>query len=254
MKSKIRIIESTMEDGVFSSNKKFNPDLSEEQREKKLKEVRINFGNKNNFNGLHMIKTTQKGPTNNYEYEDGLYYVIKEYPNKEDYLEDIIVADVVLIEEKLKGIVVGHVMADCPIVIAEDRKKGVTGMAHCGGTYVNREVPKNIIEALQKEYNSSPEDIYVYIGSNAKKESYIYDRWPVWATNKVWNNHIEEKEGNYHIDLDGAITEQLEKLGIKNIEISKYDTVKDKIHYSHSASYHGNKDKFGQNYVGFLYE
>ena len=127
-------------------------------------------------------------------------------------------------------------------------------MAHCGGIYVNREVPKNIIEALQKEYNSSPEDIYVYIGSNAKKESYIYDRWPVWATNKVWNNHIEEKEGNYYIDLDGAIIEQLEKLGIKNIEISKYDTVKDKIHYSHSASYHGNKDKFGQNYVGFLYE
>ena len=75
-----------------------------------------------------------------------------------------------------------------------------------------------------------------------------------WATNEdVWENAIIKNNGNYHIDMEQAILNQIKDLDLKNIEFSKHDTITDKIHYSHSASLKGNKDKLGQNFVGFYY-
>ena len=52
----------------------------------------------------------------------------------------------------------------------------------------------------------------------------------------------------------GTMLEQLNKFDIKNIEISKYDTSTDSIHYSHKAFSEGNEAKKGQNFVGFYYK
>lgn len=145
-------------------------------------------------------------------------------------------------------------MADCPILIIEDRKNGVTALSHCGASYIDRKLPEQTVEALIKEFCSKPENLYVYIGSNIKKESYIYDKYPTWATNiDVWDNFIIEFNNNYHINLEGAIIKQLEKYNIKNIEVSPYDTATDDIHYSHRAYAQGNETKKGQNFVGFYY-
>lgn len=257
MKSQIKIFETGIEDGIMSRNKKFYKEgLSQEEINKIFYKNRQKAGNKFGFKGEKMFQANQKTNNNNVNYTDGKYIVIKdEHLNKEDYWEENLPADILIISNKYKHIVVGNQMADCPIVIIEDRKLGVTALAHCGVSYIDRQLPKQIVESLEKEYNSKPENLYAYIGSCAKKESYVYDKYPQWATNKkVWDENIEEKDNKYYIDTVGAIIKQLEEKGIKNIEESPYDTVQSDKYYSHSASYKGKKEKFGQNFVGFFYK
>ena len=160
-----------------------------------------------------------------------------------------------MINNKYKGIVIGNMCADCPIVIAEDRKKGVTALAHCGAAYIDRNLPYQIIESLKKEYSSNSEDIYVYISSGAKKENFIYDTYPHWAKNDdVWIGCIDKKDNKYQIDMYKAIINQLKKQEIKNIEISEIDTITNQDYASHYCRIRGQENKSGQNFVGFFYK
>lgn len=257
MESQITIFESGIIDGIMSRNKKFyKKGTTIEEINQKFLNVRINLGKKYGFNGKKILQALQKTDTNNIEYEDGTYHVItdKDLDNDDLWFVEL-PADILIISNKHKNVVVGNQMADCPILIIEDRKLGVTALSHCGAPYINRKLPQQTVEALLKEYNSSPENLYAYIGSCAKKETYIYDRYPAWATNKeVWEDSIIQVSNNYHIDMEKAIIKQLETLGIKNIKVSEKDTITDTEHYSHSASSKGNLIKKGQNFVGFFYK
>ncbi len=256
METKIKIFETGTKEGIMSRNKKFYPDdLTEEEIKKIFLETRIKLGKEYDFDGKKIFQALQKTETNNIEYEDGKYHVIN---NKDIDNDDLwyveIPADILIITKEYPKIVVGNQMADCPVIIVEDRRLGVTALSHCGAPYINRGLPKQTVESLIKEYNSNIEDLYIYVGSCAKKENFIYDRYPKWATNKeIWDNAIIEKNNEYYIDMEQAINNQLKDLNIKNITFSKHDTITDNIHYSHSASFKGNKEKFGQNFVGFYY-
>lgn len=257
METKINIFETGIDEGIMSTNKKFYPqDYTEEQIKECFLKVRISIGEKYGFDGKKMLQPYQKTTNNGLEYPDGKYHVIKrEELASDDLWYKQIPADILILTEDIKGIVVGNQMADCPILIIEDRKKGVTALSHCGAPYINRLLPRDTALSLIKEFESNPSDLYVYIGSNSKKESYIYDRYPVWATNnEVWENSIIKKDNNYYIDMETAIVEQLKQLGINHIKISPSDTVTSSKYYSHSASTKGNISKLGQNFVGFFYK
>ena len=257
METKITIFETGVDEGIMSTNKKFYPEnTTDEEIETAFLNVRLKIGEKYGFDGKKILQPFQKTANNNLDYEDGNYHVINtEDISGDDLWEHKIPTDILILSEKHKNIVVGNQMADCPILIIEDRKKGVTALSHCGAPYINRYLPRDTVLSLIKEYQSNPLDLYVYIGSNSKKENYIYDRYPTWATNKdVWENNITQQEGNYFIDMEGAIVEQLHKLGINNITISENDTVTSDKYYSHSATVKGNTGKLGQNFVGFFYK
>ncbi len=256
MKSQIKIFEANKKDGVMSRNKIFyNDELTQDEINEIFKQTRIKLGKKYGFNGLKMIQAVQKTELNKVEYPDGKYINITEKElTKDDYWYLNLEADILIISNKYKGIVVGNMCADCPIVIAEDRKKGVTALAHCGAAYINRKLPSQIIESLQKEYKSTIDDIYVYISSGAKKEKFIYDTYPHWATNKeVWKDCIEKTNSKYRIDMYKAILKQLEDKQIKNIRINKNDTITNIDYASHYSRIRGNEKKSGQNFVGFYY-
>lgn len=257
MKSQIEIFETGIKDGIMSKNKKFyKENLTQEEINKIFLETRLKFAKKYNLNGLHIFQALQKTPLNKLNYPDGKYIVIsEENMTKEDYWSEELPADILIISNKYKNIIVGNQMSDCPILIAEDRKLGVTALAHCGASYINRNLPIQTIMALENEYHSNLNDIYVYIGSCIKTESYIYDSYPSWATNKeVWKDCIKKEQSIYKIDLVKAIKKQLKSIGISHIKVSKIDTFKDKNYYSHLAEYNGIKEKSGQNFVGFYYK
>lgn len=257
MESKIIIFESGVSDGIMSNNKKFyNNDMSQEEIDKVFLEKRIEFGKKNNINGTKIYRATQKNSINKLEYPDGQYLVLDSNNITEDAWYESLIADIIIMPYNTKKIALAHQMADCPIMIAEDRKIGVTALSHCGAAYINRKLPKQTIEALQKEYHSNLEDIYVYIGSCAHKENYVYNEYPHWATNeKVWKDSIiKQADKQYHIDMPKAIINQLKDIGIKNIEISPNDTIVDERYYSHAGYYQGKKKESGQNIVGFYYK
>lgn len=257
MKSQIEIFETGIKDGIMSKNKKFyKENLTQEEINKKFLETRLKFAKKYNLNGLHIFQALQKTPLNKLNYPDGKYIVIsEENMTKDDYWSEELPADILIISNKYKNIIVGNQMSDCPILIAEDRRLGVTALAHCGASYINRNLPIQTIMALENEYHSNLNDIYVYIGSCIKAESYVYDSYPSWATNKeVWKDCIKKEQSIYKIDLVKAIKKQLKSIGISHIKVSKIDTFKDKNYYSHLAEYNGIKEKSGQNFVGFYYK
>ena len=257
MKSQIEIFETGIKDGIMSKNKKFyKENLTQEEINKIFLETRLKFAKKYNLNGLHIFQALQKTQLNKLNYPDGKYIVIsEENMTKEDYWSEELPADILIISNKYKNIIVGNEMSDCPILIAEDRRLGVTALAHCGASYINRNLPIQTIMALENEYHSNLNDIYVYIGSCIKTESYVYDSYPSWATNKeVWKDCIKKEQSLYKIDLVKAIKKQLKSIGISHIKVSKIDTFKDKNYYSHLAEYNGIKEKSGQNFVGFYYK
>ena len=254
--SKIVIFEGNKEDGIFSKSPKFYDDkFNENDINKELKAARIRLGNKYKFNGLKMLQVTQKMEDND-DYQDNKCIIVTEkHLKKEDYFDEEIKADILIISRKYKGVVLCHRMADCPILIAEDRKKEVTAITHCNLYHINRELPKELIKSLIKKFNSKPKDIYLYIGSHIHKENYIYDKYPPKATNKVvWKEAIEKIENDYHIDLIKAITNQLNEYNLAEIKISPIDTYSDDRYASHCAVCRGNKNKLGQNIIGFYYK
>lgn len=256
MDSKIVIFEGNQEDGLFSTAKRFyEKGLSFEERKNKVREARIKLGKKYGFNGLHMFSQTQKMKDSR-AYNDDRYVVITDkHMDRYDYYDKIIKADILMITDKYKGIAVAHRTADCPILIAEDRRLGVTALTHTGMYHINRGLPKALIESLIKEFGSNTKDIYLYIGSSIKKESYIYNNYPKQATNKnIWEDAIKEDNGKYYIDLIKAIKNNLKEYDLGGIEESKNNTATTKGYASHHKEYSGDKSKRGQNIVGFYYK
>ncbi len=256
METQITIFESGISDGIMSRNKKFySNDMTQAEINQKFLETRIQLGKKYGFDGHKIFQALQKTETNNINYPDGKYIVLNEQNMElDDYWYEQLPADILIISNKFKKIVVGNQMADCPVIIVEDRKLGVTALSHCGSIYINRKLPAQTVQALQKEYNSNLDDIYIYIGSCAKKESYVYDKYPSWATNSdVWQKHITKRDNKYYIDITSAIVNQLKEIGVKNINVSNKDTITNDTFYSHRGASLGNESKLGQNFVGFFY-
>ncbi len=256
MESQIKIFESGIEEGIMSRNKKFYDDnLSQKEIDDIFLKTRLSLGEKYSFDGKKIFQPYQKTDSNGLEYADGKYVVIGDkHMKSDDFWYENIPCDILIISNKYSKVVLGNQMADCPILIIEDRKLGVTALAHCGVSYIDRLLPVDTVRALQKEYNSSLDDLFVYIGSCAKKDSYVYETYPKWAhNNEVWEHNIELKSDGYHLDITNAIISQLKRIGIKNIEVSEVDTITDPRYYSHYASNKGKKEKLGQNFVGFYY-
>lgn len=257
MKSQIKIIESGRDIGIMSAAPEFfKKGTSLKERKEAVHQNRLKLGEKYNFDGNHILRILQKSPFRKLRYKDGKYVVVEDkHLQKKDYWQEKIKGDILIISNKYKNILLGDTAADCPIVICEDRRKGYTAIAHCGGTYVDRKLPCDMIKALKEVCDSDNDDIYVYIGTCITKEYYIYDRYPLWVKHKsIWKNNIIKEDDGYHIDVIGAIKEQLNKIGINNIETSKTDTYSDDNFYSHVGAYQGKKEKKGQNFTGFYYE
>ena len=256
MRTQIRIFEQGKGLGIFSSTDKFYPGIDDlEQRKQKFREARLKLGEKLGLDGNKIFQPYQKTKSNHLNYPDGKYIVLDDsYMQKDDYWEEKPECDILIISNKYPNIIVGNQTADCPILIVEDRNKGVTALSHCGAEYIDRNIVIDTIKALEIEFNSNLDDLYIYITNSIHKENYIYETYPKWANQqKLWKKFIFEEKDGYHIDLLGVIIHQLKEYGIKNIECSKIDTYLDDNYYSHYASYHGNKEKLGQNFVGFYY-
>ncbi len=258
-KYKLVIFETNISDGVMSPNKKFySKDYTDKRIEEEFLNTRLKVGKKYGFDGRKILHPKQKDVKFITDYSDGKYIRISnKYLTKEDYWYIDLLADILIIDKNYPNIVIGHGMADCPIIIAADTKNKVVAISHCGSKQINREVPRYTMEALLKESNSNIKDIKVYIGSCIKEESYRYEVYPKWATNtKVWKNNIKKKDNYYYIDLVSAIKNQLEEQGIEEyqIEVSPYDTYTNPNYYSHTNEKRNEPKPNGQNFVGCFYK
>ncbi len=258
--SKLHIFESSILDGPISCDKKFyDKSLTNQDIKQDLLERRLKLGRKHGFDGKRIVIPFQKNSHCNEQYKNGKYILINEkiITGYEDLWNLNIPADILLLPKTITGLVIAYPVADCPVLIAEDVKNQVAGLAHCGSEYINRELPIDLIKALQEEVGSKTDDINVHISACASSQNYIYDTYPSWASNKkVWHNFITKETDGYHINLRGSIVNLLQKYNLNktHINISQNDTISNPMYYSNSAAHFGNQNKNGRFLVGCFYK
>lgn len=256
-KDELHIFESTIKHGPMSSNPKFYPASWDQEKIKQdLLKRRIQLGKEHGFNGKKIIVPIQKN--DQALYPDGKYMMItkQQIENQDDLWDLNLYTDILLLSYEMKGVVIGFPAADCPILIIEDTKNKIVALSHCGAEYINRELPIDTVNSLCLSANTNPKDMKIYISSCATKESYTYDQYPKWATNKsLWQKNIYQTGSLYHIDLRNAIIDLLCKhnITLNQINISLKDTITDPDLYSNNRAHHQEGKKNGRHLIGCFY-
>lgn len=273
LRTNLNYFYSTINDGNMNTNKNFYPEgMSKEEIKKDFTERRIKLGREYGFDGLKILTPIQKsrpvmeGKTieqqlkafeaYNKKYKDGDYVrITKEMIEPYEDLYDLdIYSDILMIDNTIPEVALAYPVADCPVIIAEDTKNHVAAMAHCGGEYIDRELPGQLIDSLFMELDSNPDDIFVYVGPHAQKQSYTYDCFPRFIRNENnWKDCLSEENGLIHIDMDEAILNQLVARNITNIAISNIDTITNPLFYSNNRG-RIDKEKEGRFYTGCFYK
>ena len=245
-----KIVETGIEYGNMNTAKAFYPEnYTAEDRKNAFLEHRLSAGEGFGFDGHKMFMADQKDKTGSWFEIDNEY--VEENPNGwSDISEDILV-----ITDDVPGVVIGHPVADCPVVMAFDRALGVAAIGHCSANLVDIKMPMLVVDALLDSYGSRDEDILSYVSMCAGK-SWTYDSYPKWAKDtKMWDKAITlGKDGLYHIDLKSVVAAQLCERNVGELVMSQIDTITDPRFYSNSAAFNGDSTKKGRNFAGTFYK
>ena len=143
---------------------------------------------------------------------------------------------------KSKNVFLFVLTADCLPVILYDPIKEVLALAHLSRINSPKNFLPKIIQRMENEYGSKPENLIAAIGPCIKNESYIFSKEELRKRipdEKIFDGFITDlPDGKKSIDLVGHNVKQMILTGIKkgNIEISGIDTAKNEEFFSHYHS------------------
>lgn len=250
----VRIIESGKRFGNMNTMAKFFPEgLSFEERNALFLDNRMAMGKAYGFDGHKVFMADQVDKSGSY------FEITKDYVEANPNGWSDINQDILIVTDKVPGVVIGHAVADCPVVMMEDPIKGVSAVAHCSGEMIDKRLPMMLADALVDAYGSKDENILTYISACAGN-NWTYDSFPKWATDEdLWKDGIvADENGIFHIDLRKIITKQLteRKIDLAKAEFNMDDTITDDFYYSNCASSpNGLNDvsKAGRHFAGLFY-
>lgn len=150
---KVQLIETGNRFGNMNTAKKFFlEDYSPEQRKAAFLENRMKAGRHYGFDGHKFFMADQKD-------ERGTWFEItddyaKAHPNGwSDIRQDILV-----VTDKTPGVVIGHPVADCPVVVAYDKRHKTIAIGHCSAKLVDKKMPMLVADALFDSHRARDED------------------------------------------------------------------------------------------------
>ncbi|MBE7053002.1 MAG: peptidoglycan editing factor PgeF [Ruminococcaceae bacterium] len=119
--------------------------------------------------------------------------------------------------------------ADCVPILYVDSKNKVIGAAHCGWRGTFKGLAAKVIKKMQDKFNTNPDDVYVAICPAIKSCCYeVSKELYIDFISKFDNIENTEcafiKNGKYYLDLQYINKKELEKTGVKNIEVSSLCT------------------------------
>lgn len=248
-----------IEYGNMNTNPAFYPEgTALEECKKIFLNRRIKLGNERGFDGHKVFMANQST-------QNGSYKIIDEdlVSSTDDGWKVDINEDILIVTTDTPEVVIGHPVADCPVVMMRDLKKGVTAIGHCSGNMIDKKLPMMIADAMLDAYECRDEDIYTYVSACISNQ-WEYKGYPSWAQDKkMWKDSIiatgEVKDGKdiFRIDLRSAIAKQLKNRNIKKWAMSTVDTDLNP-HYcsNYAASKDGLNDpsKAGRNFAGAYYK
>lgn len=243
------IFNSNKKDGPMSGQGKFYNNKSTEEIKKDLLERRKKLGEKHGFDGTKIMVPYQN--LNKHEVghtEDASEFIMDNIDA--DLWNYDIPCDIMLIRSNLTGVALAYPVADCPVITAND--DNFIALTHCGAKEIDRYLPSMIIDGVRSITDSKPEDIKINVGPCPYPTTYIYETFPSWATNPLWERYITEEKDGFHIDMRNVIKTQLLYAGIKisNITFDTRDTINNSDFYSNYATFHGDLNKNGRHLVG----
>lgn len=244
MISKIHGLDNIDESYTFTSEDKKNIFMNH----------RIALAREYGFDFTKMFMADQKDKT-------GTYRVLNQDfvdANPEGWSD--IDEDILIIRDDVCGVVAGHPIADCPVIVMEDLRNGICAVCHCSAELIDKRMPMLMADALLDYGGTSDCDISVYVSPCAGK-NWTYDGIPSWMKDiDMWiNSHGVIFDDKVRINLRNAVKQQLMERGIADSQIlfSDIDTISNPDFYSNSASsiYGLNRvEKFGRNFTGALYQ
>ena len=245
----LKIVETGNKYGTMNTGT-MPKDLSREEKAALFMEHRMAAGKEFGFDGHKMFMADQKDKTGTY------FKITNEYVEVNPNGWTDIDQDILIVTEDVPGVVIGHPVSDCPVVMMQDVKNRVCAIGHCQNNLIDSKLPMMIADALLDAYGSKDDDIVTYVSACAGENSYIYDKYPDWAKDeKLWSGAIiEEKDGIFRINLRRAIKKQLDERGITRINYNFDDTISNPHYYSNSAASHGDQSKYGRNFSGAFYK
>lgn len=115
--------------------------------------------------------------------------------------------------------IIGMIMvADCNPILLFDKQKKILILLHGGRVGLQNRIFINAIELLQKQFNSSLTDIFIYIGPSIRSCCYEVQE-DIFKGEDLEKGRIL-KDGKLYLDLIAIIKTQLESYSIKNYTIA----------------------------------
>ncbi len=136
---------------------------------------------------------------------------------------------------------------DCVPLLFHDPAKNVIGIAHAGWMGTLRGVAGAAVRAMHERYGSDPQDVIAGIGPSIGRDHYEVGEDVV----RQFEEHhpedfekvIERQDGRLHLDLWTANLLQLNRAGVKQVEVSKVCTA---CHLEDWFSHRAEKGKTGR--------
>ena len=247
----LKIVETGNKYGTMNTGT-MSKDLSREEKQALFMEHRMAVGEDYGFDGHKMFMADQVDKKGTY------FEITKDYVEANPNGWTDINQDILIITEDLPGVVIGHPVADCPVIIMQDMKNRVCAIGHCSAELIDKKMPMMIADALLDTYDSKDDDIVTYVSACAGP-NWTYNNYPAFATDEnLWKNAIiEEKDGIFRIDLKRAIRKQLNERNITRFQFNLDNTITNPHYYSNfAASQYGLNDqsKYGRNFAGAFYK
>jgi len=135
--STVNILDTKNYYGNMNTVARFYPSsLPASYRKEDFLKRRLILGEEKGFDGHKMFMADQKD-------KNGTYRIMNdcEILTAKDGWDVSIKEDILVTTDKEPGIVVGHPVADCPVVIINDCENNVTAVCHCSGELVDKKLP-----------------------------------------------------------------------------------------------------------------
>lgn len=139
-------------------------------------------------------------------------------PQDESYRQ----ADIILTDQP--DVTLFMRFADCVPIMIHDPRKEVVGLAHAGWMGTLRGVVNATVEALRKNYGSSPADLVAGIGPSICPDHYEIGADVILQVMQKYGDEsqlvLKSQHGKIHFNLWEANRLALERAGVGSIEVS----------------------------------
>lgn len=142
--------------------------------------------------------------------------------SKQDYSD----CDSLILTEKNLGIFLNF--ADCTPIILYDKEQNIGAIAHAGWRGTAQKIAPLTVQKLIEDFNSKLENITAIIGPaigfccyNVGQE--VYEKLSQTVSN--FENLSEIRNGEIYVDLKEINKQQLNEIGVKEIDVCPYCTV-----------------------------